>query len=34
VLIAPVVALAVGFTTPGEALHQRSAQGIGTNLKL
>jgi len=34
VLIAPVVTLAVGFTTAGEALHQGSAQAIGANLKL
>ncbi len=34
VLIAPVVALAIGFTTAGEALDQRSAQGVGANLKL
>ena len=34
VFIAAVMALAVGFTTAGEALHQGSAQGVGPNLEL
>ena len=34
VLIAPVVAMAVGFTTAGETLHQGSAQGVGADFEL
>ena len=34
VFTAAVVALAVGFTTAGEALHQRSAQRVGVDFKL
>ena len=34
VLMAPVVALAIGLATAGEALDQRSAQGVGTDFKL
>jgi hypothetical protein len=34
VLMAPVVALAIGFPTAGEALHQRGAQGVGADFEL
>lgn len=34
VLIAPVMAAAVNFATPGETFHQGGAEGVGANLEL
>ena len=34
VLIATVVAAAIGLAAPGETLHQRSAQGVGADFEL